>query len=81
MEQNTNWQKELQSMAKTDPWHRECQANMERWEPAYERIKEKLTQKEQEELDQYIAACEEFHYSFACIAYELGKKAAVVPID
>ena len=68
------WIKEMQALAKADPWYQECLAEVERREPEFQRIREKLTDEEQEALDLYIAACEELQYSCIYPAYELGKR-------
>lgn len=66
------WLDAVYARAVQDPWHRECQAEVERLEPVFLRIRARLTVQEREELDQYIAACEELAHSLVYPAYEQG---------
>lgn len=65
---------ELPALAAADSHCRECLAEVERRTPEFPRIRDRLTEEDQEALDLYIAACEEHQYSFVYPAYELGKR-------
>lgn len=75
------WIQELPSLAKADPYCQECLAEVERRTPEFQRIRDKLTEEEQEVLDLYIAACEEHQYSFIYPAYELGKRRRFILVE
>ena len=57
-----------------DAWYQQCLADLQAKEPAFLAIRETLTEGQQEQLDAYIAACEELEHSKIYIAYELGPK-------
>ena len=69
------WLEELRRRSLFDPWVKECLARVERMTPQYEAILECLTYQQQEDLSDYIAACEEYKHSLTLLAYELGTEA------
>ena len=60
--------------SKEDPWCRECLQQIQKYEEAYHKIRGKLTEEEQEQLDLYIGACEAWCESHLFVAYELGQE-------
>lgn len=52
----------LVSLSKQDEWYMELLDQCRHLEPEFRQIKAKLTQEEQERLDQYISTCEEMLY-------------------
>ena len=65
---------ELNLRAKTDPQYQECAEEVIKRTAAYTAIFQTLTPKQQEELDLYIAACEEAEHSAAFVAYRIGRE-------
>ena len=65
---------EVLRRAKTDPWCRECIADIQKYEEAFLAIRNKLTEEEQEQLDLYIGACEAWCESHMFVAYHLGRE-------
>lgn len=79
---NQDWMDEMYRRAKTDDWHQTLQGDVDAAEPAFLTIRNSLPQAQQEQLDTYVAACEELEHSLALIAYELGReqgKITVIP--
>lgn len=69
-----NWHDEMFALARNDPWYIRCATEQTRLEPACLRIRESLTQDQQEALDDYISACEEVMFSLVYSAYVLGRR-------
>lgn len=70
---DNDWRWEMYALARKDPW---CQARakkIDEFEPGYLALRKKLTAKEWNDLEMYIAACEEMKYSYIYPAYELGR--------
>ena len=72
MENVELWDKLLQ-LAKTDTWYRECLQNLEQAEPAFLAIRDTLNETQQQQLDDYIAACEALEDALVLIACKLPK--------
>ena len=66
------WMDELTRLAKDDPWYQECLADVRRKETAFVKLRDALPQAQQQELDAYIAACEELEHALLPIAYRIG---------
>ena len=64
----------LDELGKTDDWCRECKKLMERHEDWFGTFRDTLPEEQQEQLDLYIAACEEFCRSHIFVAYRLGRE-------
>lgn len=67
------WREALYRRAALDPWAEKCRKRIEELTPGYRAILETLTPQQQEELQDYIAACEEYEHSLTLLAYELGR--------
>lgn len=67
-----HWYDEVLARTKDDPWHKECLAEVARWESRFLEIRESLSPADREALDYYIAACEQLRSSFIYPAYEAG---------
>ena len=72
-EQPIEWTRELLRLVQHDANCQQCLSKVMQLEPAYERIKKKLSKQDKETLDLYIAACEEYEYSHIYSAYALGQ--------
>lgn len=59
--------------AEEDAWHQQMRQLVEEYEPAYLKIRESLPPQQQEDLDNYISACENQERSLAFIAYTLPR--------
>ena len=64
----------VDELGKTDDWCRECKKLMERHEDWFGTFRNTLPEEQQEQLDLYIAACEEFCRSHIFVAYRLGRE-------
>lgn len=71
--QTLEWTRELIKLVQHDTNCQQCLSEVMRLEPAFERIRKKLSMEEKETLDLYIAACEEYEYSQIYPAYTLGQ--------
>ena len=69
-----NFLEELNSRLQNDPWHRECMKEIEKRTAAYEALRSTLNPQQQEDLDLYIAACEELEHSAVFAAYQIGRE-------
>ncbi len=65
---------EVLHRSKNDPWCRECLECVQKYEQAFLTIRNTLTEKEQEQLDLYIGACEAWCESHMFVAFELGRQ-------
>lgn len=66
-----DWIEELMALAASDPWYQECLADVNAREPAFLTIRDTLTVTQQEQLDGYIAACEELEHSLVLLAHRI----------
>ena len=71
-DRNNRWEDKVIAQTKIDPTYKECLAEVEALTPAFMRIRDALSEEEQDALDLYIAACEELQYCFVRPAYEVG---------
>lgn len=71
-QQSIGWVRQVFEQAKGDLFCQECSHNVARLEPEYLKIRQKMTQEEQDILEMYIAACEERSFSLIYPAYKLG---------
>lgn len=69
----TDWQKELDTLCRVEPWYQQCLLDTAAAEPGFETLRGSMTQAQRETLDRYIAACEELDHARLLLAYELGK--------
>ena len=60
---------ELNSRLPNDPWYQDCAKEVQQRTAAYEMICSTLTPQQQEDLDLYIAACEELEHTAVFVAY------------
>lgn len=65
---------ELNQRTMADPWYRECADEMQQRTAAYQAIYQTLTPQQQEDLELYIAACEEAEHAAVFVAYRLGRE-------
>lgn len=65
---------EVLHRSKNDPWCQECLECVQKYEQAFLIIRNTLTEKEQEQLDLYIGACEAWCESHIFVAFELGRR-------
>ena len=72
--ENLRIQEEVFRRSKTDPWCRECLQQIAQYSDAFHAIRGKLTEEEQEQLDLYIGACEDWCESHMFVAFELGRE-------
>lgn len=68
-----SWQEMLDGMCREDRWYQQWLERAKELEPAYEQIREKLPEEQNQILDQYIMACEEMDYVRQLLAYQLGR--------
>ena len=59
---------------KTDPWCQACRQDLDRREEGFLALRQQLTNKQQEQLDLYIAACEAYCDAHIFVAWELGRE-------
>ena len=69
-----NFLEELNSRIRNDPWHQECVNEVQKRSAAYEALRSTLNPQQQEDLDLYIAACEELEHSAVFLAYQIGRE-------
>ena len=69
-----NFLEELNSRIQNDPWHQECINEVQKRTAAYEALRNTLNPQQQEDLDLYIAACEELEHSAVFAAYQIGRE-------
>jgi len=67
------WQRVMEK-AKEDADYQELLVQCQNLTEGYQKILEKLSPEEQEELERYISCCEEMEYRLAQLAYETGKE-------
>ena len=65
---------ELHSRLQNDPWYQDCAKDVQQRTAAYEAICSTLTPQQQEDLDLYIAACEELEHTAVFVAYQIGRE-------
>lgn len=73
MEEFDFWM-EVGRMSRDDEWHRTCLEMVQQREAAYFAIRDSLPPQQQEELEDYLAACQELDASLALLAYQLGRQ-------
>lgn len=69
-----DWKEEMYRRAKVDPWHQACLQRVNGMEGAFLTIRDSLSLSQQEQLDAYIAACEELEYSLIYIVREMDRE-------
>ena len=69
---------EVLRRSREDPWCRECLQQVQEYEDAFRAIRDRLSQREQEQLDLYIGACEAWCESHMFVAFELGQESICV---
>ena len=65
---------ELNRRSLTDPWCRECAADVSSRFSAYEDAEKELSPDQKEAIECYIAACEELEFSLVYVAYQMGRE-------
>lgn len=60
-----------------DPFYQELLCRCGELEPDYFRIKNRLSEEDQEKLERYISVCEELEYRRSFLAYALGTQDGV----
>lgn len=68
------WIDEITEHARLDVWYLQCLANVKARETAFLDIRNSLPDEQRQQLDSYIAACEELEHALLPIAYRLGKE-------
>ena len=68
-----DWMDELSEQARTDMWYLKCLAQVQAREQDFLAIRELLTEQQRQQLDDYIAACEELEHALTPIAYRMGR--------
>lgn len=66
------WIDQMRILASFDSAHRQAERDIIALEPAFHQIRDRLSPEEQDALDLYISACEEFNYTYIRAAYQLG---------
>ena len=69
---------EVLRRSKADLWCRECLQQIQEYEDAFRAIRDRLSEREQEQLDLYIGACEAWCESHMFVAFELGQESTCV---
>ena len=67
-----DWMDQLTELAGKDEWYQQCLRAVEEKEAVFLAIRDALTTEQQEQLDGYIAACEELEHALVPLAYRLG---------
>ena len=65
-------ERRLARRAALDPWYQQLLKECEEAEPEFLRIRDSLSDADQETLDHYITLCEELGHRMACLALSLG---------
>ena len=65
---------ELMKRAKTDPWYQECLLRVREAEIDYIGVLEKLSTKDKQIVEDYIAACEIMDDCMTVLAYQIGSE-------
>jgi len=67
-----DWIEEMYRRARKDDWHQFCLQRVYETEGAFRTIRDALDPQQQEELDEYIHACEELERSLIYIVRQMG---------
>lgn len=73
MEYEKIWD-ELFTRARTDPWYQECLLRVREAEIDYIGVLEKLSTKDKQIVEDYIAACEIIDDCMTVLAYQIGSE-------
>ena len=68
-----DWKKAMYRRVQEDPWYQTCLRRVNETEGAFLKNRNALPPEQQEQLDEYIAACEELEHSLIYIVREMER--------